>query len=422
MRQPGSQTQCRGHQRRCETAFCHQSWCGKARQTRKQYTYDNNQARRAPRQRRRPAVRSIKPSPMARTMRQRPAQQRTEDQHRDEDQGKADDVACDRRFADIGQQVPPSARSGCAARTATTQAASDMTTRTNPRQNPNTADRTTTPKTMKSKAVTDASGNIISSSPCAPPYPPSSAWPARRRRRRVEYGPDAHALHRCPSRCGTVFGIGRKSGAFELRRRALRQAFASANAATCTTKLPAGDAGAGTRLAATAWLAPSRPRCLGTAAPLPAMHLAVALSLRAARRSPESLTASAGVASAVSAALGAGARCQEASSRRSNPARWRLAWARALRAMRRSARHRRGFCVRSLVRRERRDELAVVDRRNLDRNVVAERFRIAFEQQRQDDSGRERQNNRADEPAARASLQLFDGGIRGFRSCQHALR
>src|ERR1700730_7974313 len=90
----------------------------------------------------------------------------------------------------------------------------------------------------------------------------------------------------------------------------------------------------------------------------------------------------------------------------------RRRWARAIQ---------RSFPIRSLARRKRRNELAAIDRGNLDRYIVAQRFRIAFEQQRKNDRGRKCQHDRSHQPAAGASLELFDGGVGGFGSCPHAL-
>ena len=60
------------------------------------------------------------------------------------------------------------------------------------------------------------------------------------------------------------------------------------------------------------------------------------------------------------------------------------------------------------------DELAVVDRRNLHRDVLAERLRLAFEQHRHDDGDREREHDRAHEAAPRAPPQFVDVDVRRF--------
>ena len=62
------------------------------------------------------------------------------------------------------------------------------------------------------------------------------------------------------------------------------------------------------------------------------------------------------------------------------------------------------------------DELAVVHRRDLDRNVVAERLRLAFEQHRNDDRDGQREYDCADQASAGASTQFVDIDVQVLRS------
>ena len=57
------------------------------------------------------------------------------------------------------------------------------------------------------------------------------------------------------------------------------------------------------------------------------------------------------------------------------------------------------------------DEAALVDRRDLHGDVVAERLRLLLEQQRKDDGGGERQHDRADQAAPGPAFQLVDGEV-----------
>src|SRR5689334_8686364 len=61
------------------------------------------------------------------------------------------------------------------------------------------------------------------------------------------------------------------------------------------------------------------------------------------------------------------------------------------------------------------DELAVVDGRNLDRDVVAERFLLGFEQHRHDDRDAEREDDCANQAAPRAPPQFVYVDVRRFR-------
>ena len=252
--------------------------------------------------------------------------------------------------------------------------------------------------------------------------PRPSACRARRSPRRAT-GTDRRARATACRGSSSAARCTRDSRDFFKRSASAFAPLSSENAASCTAKPLARrrrrpcaglgrcrrDRGAGCALAlgAAAW--PSARgrrlarRCLRRVGSRFRRRCGVALQLRhwrCVRRRCATSPAASGIACRTSAALGAatgGSVRGAASRRRLRRVPWRLL----------------GGVLRAVLV-EPIDELAVVDRRNLHRDVFAERLRIAFEQHRHDDRGGEREHDRADQAAARAAPQFVDVDVGRF--------